>query len=147
MATATPASRRAWTTTLASPSASTSCSWRSRGRRRAPPADPGSGAAVAGCDECRLHLGPGGLDRVELRQHGLQITARGCGLRLLGERGERRRAERAGVRLERMSRTSRGLCVSGRRCVPKSVELARCILQELVDELGEERLVATHALA
>jgi len=87
------------------------------------------------------------LDRRETRKRRIEIAVRSRGLDLLTERGELGGAERAAVCFERMSGAARPLHVSGRRCLPKGLELARRILEKLVDQLREERLVAAHALA
>src|SRR5438045_2962872 len=87
------------------------------------------------------------VDRVEARAHGLQIASPGGGFRLLADRRELRRAEGPAVALQRVRGAhGRGGVAGGRRFTQR-LELGRSVLEELVDELGEELRIVAHALA
>ena len=93
------------------------------------------------------HPTPFALDLVEAREHGVQIACGGGGLGLLAERRELSGPKRPAVALQRVRRTPGTGRVAGGCGAAQRLELGWSVLEELVDELGEEHRVVAHALA
>src|SRR4029079_6836110 len=106
-----------------------------------------SGAIVAPDEELGAHATPFALDLVEAREHGVQIACRRGGLGLLAERRELSGPERPAVALQRVRRTPGTGRVAGGCGAAQRLELGWSVLEELVDELGDEHRVVAHALA
>ena len=98
-------------------------------------------------DERLSHPAPLGFDGVQALAHGLEVARSRRRLRLQAERGEPLGSERAGVPFQRVRRSSSRLGLAGRRRLSQSLELARRLLDELVDQLGDERRIVAHACA
>jgi hypothetical protein len=104
-----------------------------------------SGRCAPLVDERGARPHPRLVDRVQPGLHGREIPGGGGRLDVQPEGRQLICAERSTVSLQRVSCAARSFRVARGRSLSQRRELARHVCEELVDELGEERLVVPDA--